>query len=528
MLSFDITDRNIRVVKGADSGNRVRIISGATLNLEEEVIANGHVRDIPRLATLVTDILRMNKMGDKEAMVCISSNLTIFKELNIPRPAKESDFDKLVKAEMYSAMNINEQYSVSYIVVGNVEGADVPTAKVLATACPFEIIDGYKKVFSLIGLSLKSVMVGCNSIAKVILADPQIRSKMPCLAVQVDDTFISLNIFDRDQLAFSRFASIDPDDYGNSDDYVFEAVSENIFRMLQFHKAQGGAETIGNVILYGDTKDYNRIAESLREMEVQTSIVEVPHQVSNAGSLQFPLYANAVGAMFKRNKLTEKVNLLETDSKNNNKLKNDNTFMAVVIAGLLVAGAGYTAGGMWFNIQNKNIKSETAEIVARINSDDIKKQQAEVARLDGVLAKVMEYKNRAQNAIDAYNTHRVLDSEMILEMDEALERAMRLNNTEIFEIKAISFTEDSFSFAFKGEDRDDYSKKLPAILMRELEALDFVESSAYSGYSVSRDKKEENDKVTVSFSVNLTLKPGIYQVPELSEEPDDDEAADAA
>ena len=35
MLSFDITDRNIRIIKGAESGGKIKISKAATLNLEE-------------------------------------------------------------------------------------------------------------------------------------------------------------------------------------------------------------------------------------------------------------------------------------------------------------------------------------------------------------------------------------------------------------------------------------------------------------------------------------------------------------
>ncbi|MDR1674809.1 MAG: pilus assembly protein PilM, partial [Oscillospiraceae bacterium] len=116
MLSFDITDRNIRVVRGVDSGSKVRVISGATLNLEEEVIVNGYVRDVPRLATLINDVLTANRMVDKDVMVCISSNITIFKELKVHKASKEAEFQKMVKAEMYSAMNIDDSYGIAYVV----------------------------------------------------------------------------------------------------------------------------------------------------------------------------------------------------------------------------------------------------------------------------------------------------------------------------------------------------------------------------------------------------------------------------
>ena len=61
MLSFDITDRNIRVVKGVESNGKIKISSAATLNIEEGLIVNGHVKDVPNVATLINGILKKNK-----------------------------------------------------------------------------------------------------------------------------------------------------------------------------------------------------------------------------------------------------------------------------------------------------------------------------------------------------------------------------------------------------------------------------------------------------------------------------------
>ena len=184
MLSFDITDRNIRVVKGVESNGKIKISSAATLNIEEGLIVNGHVKDVPNVATLINGVLKKNKMPDKEAIISISSNLTIFKEMTVAK-AKGQDLQKTVKLQMQAELNLDDTYSVSYIVVGDVaataEGGE-PAYKILATACPYEIVNSYREVFKLLGISLKSVMVGCNCITKVLLADTQIKSKMPLLA----------------------------------------------------------------------------------------------------------------------------------------------------------------------------------------------------------------------------------------------------------------------------------------------------------------------------------------------------------
>ena len=128
-------------------------------------------------------------------------------------------------------------------------------------------------------ISLRSVMIGCNCITKVLLSDAKIKSKMPLLAVQIDNNFISLNLYEKGQLSFSRFASISAEDYGNSDDYVFEAVNENIFRMMQFQKSKNTGEVVENVVFYGDTHEFVRLTNALEQMGVRTSIITVPPQI---------------------------------------------------------------------------------------------------------------------------------------------------------------------------------------------------------------------------------------------------------
>lgn len=79
---------------------------------------------------------------------------------------------------------------------------------------------------------------------------------MPLLTVQLDNNFLSINLYDDSKLAFSRFTNIDPSDYGFASDYMTQAVNENIFRMLQFQKTRSSDLQIENVIFYGDLKKY--------------------------------------------------------------------------------------------------------------------------------------------------------------------------------------------------------------------------------------------------------------------------------
>lgn len=504
MLSFDITDRNIRIIKGTENNNRIRISSAATLNLEEEVIVNGHVRDVPRLATLINQVLRTNKMPDKDAIVSISSNMTIFKELHIQKAEKQADFMKMVRAEMAAALGIDDSYSVSYIVVGDSEQTD-GAVKVLATACPFEVVDCYKRVFNMLQINLRSVMIGCNCITKVLLADTKVKSKMPLLAVQIDNNFISLNLYENGQLSFSRFASISAEDYDDSEDYVFEAVNENVFRMLQFQKSKAGSDPIENVVFYGDTHEYVRLTNELEKMGIRTSIINVPPQIHGYENLEFSSYANAIGAMFKRNKETERINLLETDTVNNNKIRSDSSYFVLLGASTLAA-LGLVLGG-WL-ILKLNINSVQKDIDL-INE---KKASAYATKLDEQLAMLTEKQTAVNTYVDgvsdAYNAF-ISRPKPVSDQYTKIENAIRKiamdslgadeeDLADKLEITKMDFANGVYSVELK-MDREDESPLLtmPTKLIEELRGLDIVQDVKYEGYTIEKEQTEGEEEKPV-------------------------------
>lgn len=541
MLSFDITDRNIRVVKGVESNGKIKISSAATLNLEEGLIVNGHVKDVPNVATLVNGVLKRNKMPDKEAIVSLSSNLTIFKELTVAK-AKPQEQQKVVKQQMQAELNLDDTFSVTYVIVGESEEKGEngePMIKVLATACPYEIVNSYREVFKLLGISLKSVMVGCNCITKVLLADTKIKSKMPLLAVQIDPNFISLNLYEQGQLSFSRFASVDPDDYGGSADYVFEAVNENIFRMLQFHRSRNTGEVIENVIFYGDTHDYVRLTDELEKLDLNTSLINVPPQIHGHENLEFSLYANAIGAMFKRNKDTEKINLLETElgamiKKAAGGAQSENAGLGLML-GLILGAAVIIGGGVLITkMINNGVQNDIADVEDYLNDPETKKQLTHRENLLTMKTKVEEYKGQMENAHDAFFSQPVVNGVKIDRIQEVLDKtaeALELDVDECF-ISTPAYAEGVFSFNVTAAGSYEYVQKLPSKFIDNLldEAYSdnggFYAASSYTGYNVSVEVPEDtvtitdedgteievsvagddDKKETVTFSVSLALE----------------------
>jgi type IV pilus assembly protein PilM len=535
MLSFDITDRNIRVVKGAEANNKIKISSAATVNVEEGLIVNGHVRDVPSVANLINNVRKMNRMPDREAIVSISSNLTIFKEMIVPK-AKGQDLQKIVRLQMQQELNLDDSYSVSYIVVGDAGSeASEPSYKILATACPYEIVNSYREVFKLLDVNLKSVMIGCNCITKVLLADAKIKSKMPLLAVQIDNNFISLNLYEQGQLSFSRFASIDPADYGYSDDYVFEAVNENIFRMLQFHRSRNTGETIENVVFYGDTHEYVRLTDELEKLDLKTSLINVPPQIHGHENLEFSLYANAIGAMFKRNKEIEKINLLETDlgTTLKNKVKDDNAGNAILVLCLL--GSLIVGGGTWAiqSMRNASIENDIEIVETYINSTDTQNKLRQHERLLELRSEVQAYRDRMNNTKDAYLSQPVIDGDKFDKVDELLKQVAEENEIENFEIIKPQYSDGTLSFLVQCDAKDEqYAQKLPAEFVNRIlkEGSDMFGAAGYSGYVVkdytnkgNTDNNEVVKKAEFNVSAELKSKESAYH-PEENEKSNEEAA----
>ena len=513
MLSFDITDRNIRVVKGVESNGKIKISSAATVNVEEGLIVNGHVRDVPAVATLINNLLKMHRMPDKDAIVSISSNLTIFKEMTVSKSNRGQDLQKVVKLQMQAELNLDDSYSVSYIIVGDADSSEVsePSYKILATACPYEIVNSYREMFKLLGIILRSVMIGCNCITKVLLADTKIRSKMPLLAVQIDNNFISLNLYEQGQLSFSRFASIDAADYGYSDDYVFEAVNENIFRMLQFHRSRNTGEAIENVIFYGDTHEYVRLTDELEKLDLKTSLINVPPQIHGHENLEFSLYANAIGAMFKRNREIEKINLLETDfgTAVKNKMRNDNAGNVALIASLL--GSLVVVGAVWgvFTLMNNSVKKDIEACNDYIESPQTKAKQAQRTRLLSLKDTVNEYYNKMNNARDAYLSQPVLTGATYDEIEKVLKETCEKQNIEDKSIVNPQYSNGEVKFSVTCDaNKDLKAQTLPSEFIDALLDDDMFMAASYGGFQLATVKEEgQEDKDVISFQASVQLVP---------------------
>ena len=243
ILSFEITDKQIKVARGSLAGAKILVHAASFVSVPPESIVGGAVMDRCRVAEAINELLVEMNVTDKKAdvIVCIH-----------------------------------------------------------ATEITKRMFDEYSAVFADLGFKLKQLDTVNYCITRLILNSPKLKENTPFLCIQVDPDFVNINLFENEQVALSRYVKIDPSDYDNSSEYVSIAVFDNLFRMLQYIQQRPDLGQLKHILFYGDIPDFVTLAEAIGSFNVPTSVINTPPNIERKKQdIDFSLFANAVGAMCK-------------------------------------------------------------------------------------------------------------------------------------------------------------------------------------------------------------------------------------
>ncbi len=396
MLSIDITDRQVKLVRGVHSGNKIRIQDADMREFSPGMVSNGYVTDVPMVAAELNDIIKTRDIKEKEAIVSITSSSIVYKEMTVAKP-KNMKNPAIIEAMIQSEMNVTNDYNISFTIAGETEDAEKnKMLKVIAAACPQRLVDGYVRLFSHIGLQLKGVNISNNSVTRLIINTPKMAERMPLLLIQIDKNFLNMNLYEDNQLAFSRFSNIDPNDYENAPDYVTRAVYDNLFRMIQFIRQRKNSKPLQEILFYGEIDSFIEISNAISSFNVPSNMLSMPNTISSSAQFDFTKFANAIGALYRRDKELEHINLLEATSAKES--KGSGGFMMALLGTLLgsaaVVGAVYLGGSIWEN----TLKSQINEAQAQIDDPTLKNDCAVVDLRDNMLAGFQNYNNTVNKA----------------------------------------------------------------------------------------------------------------------------------
>ena len=509
MLSIDITDRQIKLVRGAAQGAKIKIDEVDFREIEKGLVSKGYIADVPLVAAEIIDMINSRSIKEKDTIVSISSSSILYKELMLPKPKKLSN-TAAIEAMIGSNMGITGDYNISYTIVGEtVDENKNPLIKVLATACPQRLVDGYVKLFTHMGLSLKAVNISNNAISRLIQNTPKMSSYMPLLLVQIDKEFLNINLYEDNVLSFSRYFKIDPADYNNAEDYVNQAIYDNLFRMFQFFQSRKDMKPIKEMMFYGEITDFIALTNTVSGFNVPCHILSAPTNIASRADFEFTVYANAIGALYKVNKELEHINLLATTAARES--KGLNTFFIGLGAAALLSVLAVVGANVVVDVINGNIQNQIKQEQAKINDTALQAQLTELQQKEGVLENFQSYKDSIANAeimfnympkgtTDVYKMLREPFTEKQANIDDVTSAEIRKKLSGIKLIDKVSISGYSVRATFRCT-----SQEQPSQYVRALIDQGYFEDITYSGYTVEvgEDKKE-----TVEFELTMLLKAG--------------------
>ena len=407
MLSIDITDRQIKLVRGVHSGSKIRVQDADMRELTLGMVSNGYITDVPMVAAELNDIIKTKGITEKDAIVSITSSSIVYKEMLLPKP-KSLKNTAAIEAMIQSNMGVSKEFNISFTIAGETEDEEKnKMIKIIATACPQRLVDGYVRLFSHIGLSLKAVNISNNSVTRLIVNTPKMADRMPMLLIQIDKGFLNMNLYEDNQIVFSRFFNVDPADYDNAPDYVIRAVYDNLFRMIQFIKSRKGAKPLKEIMFYGDTGNFIELSNAISSFNVPTHVLATP----STGYL-LALGASCVGA--------------------------------VVLVGAITLGLGAF---------DNAIKSQISDVQQQINNPTLQNDLEIVSNREQMLAGFQSYNDSVGQTSQLFNYMPKAQSYVIDKLKEPIDSIV--NDDVELDLLSVSISDYSVSATFMGRSNGD-------------------------------------------------------------------------
>lgn len=520
MLSIDITDRQIKLVRGVHSGNKIRVQDADMRELTLGMVSNGYITDVPMVAAELNDIIKTKGITEKDAIVSITSSSIVYKEMLIPKP-KSIKNTAAIEAMIQANMGVSKEFNISFTIAGETEDEEKnKLIKIIATACPQRLVDGYVRLFSHIGLSLKGVNIANNSVTRLIINTPKMADRMPMLLIQIDKGFLNMNLYEDNQIVFSRYFNIDPSDYDNAPDYVIRALSDNLFRMIQFIKSRKGAKPLKEIMFYGDTGNFIELSNAISSFNVPVHVLAAPSTVITMTEIDFTKYANAIGAIYRRNKDLEHINLLEATSAKESKGMNG---YLMALGGACV-GAVVLIGAITIGLSaiNGSIQGQVSELQEQINNPSLQKDIAIVTNRESMLTGFQSYNDNVGSTSQLFNYMPKAQSYVIDKLKEPID-SVTGDKIEL-DLYEVTLSEYSVTATFMGRSNGDPTP-IPAAYVEKLTndvktkyGDSYFQNVSYSGFqktnsSLANDylvlKNGESKYDTVfTFSVTMNIRPG--------------------
>lgn len=491
MLSIDITDSQIKLIRSFSNGNKIKVTHSVIKNISRELISNGYINDVPLLAGEISEILTDFKIKDKNVILTINSSSIVNKDILIPK-FKKSQYKSVVNNIIQAELGVSLDYNITFKILGEAVFEDTKSLiKIIATACPQKLIESYRQLCNQLGLKVNHIITTDASIWRLISKFPELKKEMPLLTVQVDNNFLSFNLFENNQVVFTRYIPINMEDYGYSNDYLKTALYDNLFRILQFNKVRPGASAIKQIYLYGQLEDPESFISTVQGFGINVQLIPSSSNVVSPSGFDFKSYVNSLGAMLKADKVLENVDLLTYTGP---KPSNDTPRVFILLLIMILVVSGGSIYGVFMYQENIKIdySNKIASVENSIRSMRLKEKQVELNTKLSTYNRINEYKTEIEKAVTIFKFYPKITNNVLLELEKNLGKNVIINN--------ISVSGSNLSVSYTA--KTDYA---PSEYVKALNEQNFFYNIVYTGYNGQIQVDENGNELSKSYNFSLTM-----------------------
>lgn len=468
MISIDVTDKMVKLVRANQNGAKTRILNSIQKELTVDCVSNGYISDVPLLAGEILEMLNSEKIKDKDLVISLNSSSILTKEMVLPRPKKIHKSIAL-EAMIVANMGISEDNNVSYTITNEFQdemGNNM--IKLMAVACPKRLVDGYVALVTHLGCNIRQIIPACMALNTAVATYAE-EKENTIMVAELTKEFVNLSVYQENKILMSRYVQVDPSDYNFAADFLHQAAYENIYRLLQFMNMKRDSGMISSIYICGDVSDFSGLTKMLASFNLPIKLLTKPANVTLITDVAYEKYAIAIGALTRTRRDYDRYNLME--SANAKEKKGIGTYPIVLMgiaAGIVLISAG---AFVVINMHYDDVHREIVMVQVEISSEEIQKRAAVLSEKIARLEAIDGYADNVELAGQLFDYQPAIISDVLAKLEEPLPAGMSITGS-------VSLNGYNVSVSYScGSDSQ------PAEYVRALNEQGYFDDIYYSGYS---------------------------------------------
>ena len=190
--------------------------------------------------------------------------------------------------------------------------------------------------------------------------------------------------------------------------------------MIQFTKQRKNARPLQEILFYGEIDSFIEISNAISSFNVPSNMLSMPASINSTVQFDFTKYANAIGALYHRNKELEHINLLRsTAAKEKQGMA---PFFIALGATVLGSIAAVFIANFVITMINDNIKAQTSSVKAQISDPELQSRLTALEEREQVLNNFKSYRTTIQNADNIFEFMPKATTDVVKMLREPIEK----------------------------------------------------------------------------------------------------------